>query len=263
MDLKSVCTFLLMLFFFSSPLIADQALNQTDSEGRKQGRWVTRYPGGSVMYEGYFRDDRPEGEFKRFYENGTMKSVMLFSNNGMDAIATLYYENGFVASKGKYINQLKEGKWQFFSMLTEGILVSEEEFRLNLRNGTTVKYYPDGTVAEKISYSNDIKNGEWLKFYPDGSPGLKAWYQMGRINGKFESYFENGKLQFSGYYLSDLKDGEWKIFNENGTLKYSIVYKLGMTDSKVIDIQQTNYIDSLEKNSINVQDPEKNPDLWQ
>ncbi len=39
------------------------------------------------------------------------------------------------AAQGKYINQLKEGKWKFFSSSVEGYLINEEDYSKNLRNG--------------------------------------------------------------------------------------------------------------------------------
>ncbi len=254
------------LFISSTVMVfpqVDPEINQTDKDGKKQGRWIKEYPGGNVMYDGFFRDDQPEGEFKRYYENKTLKSVLVFSKNGTEAIASLYYPNGFPASKGKYINQLKEGKWQFFSEQTSGALISEEEFSKNLREGISIKYYSDSTVAEKIYYTGNIKNGEWLRYYPDGTLNLRTSFTNGKINGKFEAYFENGKTEFSGFYKYDLKDGLWKIYNPGGSIKYEIEYALGETKNRVLDIQQSEYIDSLEKNRMNIADPEKNPGIWQ
>ncbi len=84
-----------------------------------------------------------------------------FSTNGKEANAILYHPNGNIASKGKYVNQKKEGKWQFFSEMTKDYLISEDIYSGDLRNGLSVKFYPDSTVAEKVRYVNDIKQGEW------------------------------------------------------------------------------------------------------
>ncbi len=59
-------------------------------------------------------------------------------------------QNGFVASSGKYVNQLKEGKWQFFSPSTKGKIVSEEEYLHNKRNGLSVIFYPDSTLRRRL-----------------------------------------------------------------------------------------------------------------
>jgi len=70
---------ILILLIFSGVFNAYSQLNQTDVNGFKQGHWIRKYPNGIVMYDGNFRDGHPVGELKRYYENGTIKSVMNFS----------------------------------------------------------------------------------------------------------------------------------------------------------------------------------------
>ena len=240
----------------------EQNINQTDMAGRKQGRWIKTYPNGNTMYDGSFRDDNPEGEFKRYYEDNVLKSTLIFSKNGSEAIATLFYSNGLVASIGKYVNQLKEGKWQFFSSSNEGILISEEEFSGDRRNGLSVRYYPDSTVAEKAYYKNDVKHGEWVKYYPDGTLTFKTTCQNGKINGKFEAFFENGNPEFTGQYKDDLREGEWIIYGENGSQRFKTIYTAGIPDNQDIDIYQSDYLDSLEKIKVKIPDPEKTGKIW-
>ncbi len=48
-------------------------INKTDQSGKKQGLWIKKYPGGTVQYEGTFKDDHPAGLFRRYYENHTLK----------------------------------------------------------------------------------------------------------------------------------------------------------------------------------------------
>ena len=117
-------------------------LNKTDQQGRKQGHWIKKYPDETIMYDGYFKDDHPVGEFKRYFENQTLKSVLIYSDDGRKATATIYHPNGNISSKGTYINQMKEGKWQFFSEFTNGYLISEEYYSKNLKNGPSLNSIP-------------------------------------------------------------------------------------------------------------------------
>jgi antitoxin component YwqK of YwqJK toxin-antitoxin module len=75
-----------------------QQINQTDKDGKKQGHWIKKFPNGNTMYDGYFANNMPTGEFKRYYEDKPLKSVLVFSKNGTEAMATLYFPNGLVAS---------------------------------------------------------------------------------------------------------------------------------------------------------------------
>ena len=48
----------------------DSAINQTDAKGLKQGFWKAKFDNGRIKYEGYFKDNHPVGELKRYYEEG-------------------------------------------------------------------------------------------------------------------------------------------------------------------------------------------------
>jgi antitoxin component YwqK of YwqJK toxin-antitoxin module len=232
-------------------------INVTDQNGMKQGHWVKKYPNQNVMYDGFFTDDYPVGEFKRYYEDNKIKSILIYSKDGKEADATIYHLNGYIASQGRYINQLKEGKWKFFSGIINGYFLSEEVYIKNIRNGPSLKFYPDSTVAERVFYINDVRQGEWTQYYPDGTICLKSNYHDGKVNGKFEAWYENGAIQFSGKYKNDLKDGPWLIFNNKGSVKYKIDFKDGITNDRQMAIDESDYLDSLEKNKGKIADPEK------
>ena len=232
-------------------------INKTDQQGRKQGQWIKKYPDGSIQYDGIFRDDHPVGEFKRYYENKKIKSILIYSSDGKEADAVIYHPNGFIASSGKYINQMKEGKWKFFSSSVNGYLINEEEYLKNIRNGLSLKFYPDSTIAEKIRFVNNIREGEWLQYHPNGRLFLKSNYVRGMLNGKFEVWYQDGKPEFSGTYKNNLREGTWRIYNDDGTLKYDLNYVSGVTNNRQMEIDAINFIDSLENNSWKVADPEK------
>jgi antitoxin component YwqK of YwqJK toxin-antitoxin module len=258
-----ILTFFLFVFVHNLTFCqTDKLINQNDNLGRKQGHWIKKYDNGNIMYDGFFKDNYPTGEFKRYYENNTLKSLLVFSGNGKEAKATLYYPNGLKASEGKYINQLKTGKWKFFSSITEGCFISEEEYSGGKKQGLSVKFYPDSTVAEKLSYSADIKNGEWLKYHPNGSLHLRTGFNYGKLNGRFEAFFDDGKPEVTGQYKDDLKDGLWIIYKKDGNIKFKTEYKSGLAQNHNIDIYESDYIDSLEKKKVKIADPEKTGEIW-
>ena len=232
-------------------------INKSDQKGKRQGHWIKKYPNENVMYDGFFKDDHPVGEFRRYYEDKTLKSILLYSADGKEAFATIYHPNGYIYAKGKYVDQMKEGKWQFFSAITADYLISEEHYSGNIRNGPSVKFYPDSTIAESLTYINDIRQGEWIKYYPDGAICLKSNYLNGKLNGKFEVWYQNGMIEFSGQYKDDARDGSWLIYKNDGTIKYKIKYLEGVTNDRQMDIDESDYLDSLEINKGKIADPEK------
>jgi antitoxin component YwqK of YwqJK toxin-antitoxin module len=262
MNLRLIVIWLLSILSLVTFAQTGQDLNRIDRNGRKQGHWIKKHPDGNIMYDGYFRDDKPTGEFKRFYENNSLKSVLVFSDNGVVANATLYYPDGNVASKGRYVNQLKEGKWEFFSPSVSNLKISEEEFLHNKRNGASTVFYPDSTVAEKINYRNDVRNGEWVKYYSGGILTMRTTYANGRLNGRFEAFFDNGKPEFTGQYRNDLREGLWIVYKRDGSQRFRTEYIAGVADNKEIEIYQSQFIDSLERNKVKIPDPEKTGQIW-
>lgn len=263
MTLKTIIIF---SFLISSTIVAAQTrdqINITDAKGLKQGHWIKKYPNESILYEGNFKDNHPVGEFKRYYDDKTLLSVLIYSTDGKQADATLYHPNGNIASKGKYVNQLKEGKWQFYSRVYKGYLITEENYSGNIKNGLSVSYYADSTIYEKVTFVKGKKHGEWIQYNQNGKVSLKANCVNGKLEGKFEVWYDNGAIEFSGQYKNDARDGNWLIFNKNGSVKYKIEYKDGVTKDHEMDIDESDFLDSLEKNKGKFSDPEKSESIKQ
>jgi antitoxin component YwqK of YwqJK toxin-antitoxin module len=232
-------------------------LNKSDQLGRKQGHWIKKNPDNTILYDGFFKDDHPVGEFKRYDENNVLKSVLIFSEDGKSADASIYHPNGFIASKGKYINQIKEGRWQFFSSIVNGYMICVEIYKSNKRNGPSQKFYIGGKIAELTNYVNDLRQGEWTQYNVDGSVCLRSSYKNGMLDGKYELWGENGKLELSGQYKNDSREGTWLIYKSDGSLRYKVEYIDGITKDKQLDIDLSDYMDLLEKNKGKIADPEK------
>ena len=262
MNLKISAIILLLAVSTTVLCQPETELNKTDQQGRKQGHWIKKDQNKMILYDGIFKDGHPVGEFTRFFENNTVRSVLNYSEDGTEAFATIYHPNGFVSSKGKYINQKKEGKWQFFSEFTSDYMISEETYSGDIKNGPALKFYPDKTVSERLTFKNNVTQGECIQYYPNGAISMKSNYKDGKFNGKFEVWFENGQIEFSGQYKNDVRDGLWIIFGNNGSVKYKMTYTDGITNDKQMDIDESDRLDLLEKNKGKIPDPEKTGVVW-
>jgi antitoxin component YwqK of YwqJK toxin-antitoxin module len=262
MNCKNYLIFFLLLLPVSSFSQVSDSFNKTDLKGFRQGHWIKKFPNGHTQYIGFFKDNHPVGAFQRFYENDTLQSILSFSNDGNEALATLYHPNGFIASTGKFVNQMKEGKWKFYSAKIKGYLINEEEFKSNIRSGTSLKYYRNSKLAEKVGYVNDTKNGEWVQYFTSGNICLKANYINGKLEGSFFIYFDDGKPEYIGQYKNDLRDGKWQIFNSDGTLKYNLEYVDGTAVNSEVYKKESAFFDELDKNKGKIADPEKTGTIW-
>jgi len=255
---------LLAVFLFSLVAFSQnkEAPNVTDASGRKQGHWIKLYPDSTIMYEGYFKNDKPVGDFRRYSEDGKIKSLMRYKEGSNEVKVTFYHPNGFIAAEGVYINQLKEGKWSLYSEKTENYLICEEIYKNDLRNGPSLKYYQDGKKAESVTYINDTKQGEWIQFYVTGNICIRGNYKEGKLQGPFSVLFANGKPEYIGQYNNDVRDGKWKVFNEDGTLKHEMTYKMGAMNDPELRRKENEFLDRLERNKGTIADPEITGTIW-
>ena len=222
--------------------------NTVDTRGMKQGPWVKNYPNGKVMYEGTFKNDKPVGRFRRYNNEGILISELTYSDKKDEASAVFYYADSVKAAEGTYLARKKEGLWKFWSATRPVYLICEEYYHDDLRHGLSQKFYPDSTLAEKMTWDFGKRTGEWLQFYPDGSVCLRAEYFDGKLEGPFSYYHPNGKLQYEGRYKEDLRNGDWMVFNEDGSLKQIIAYKDGKPADPKLAEKETKFLDDLEKN---------------
>jgi len=59
-------------------------------------------------------------------------------------------------------------------------------------------------------------------------------------------WFENGNIELSGQYKNDSRDGLWAIYKNDRTVKYKLEYLEGVTKDRQIDIEESDFLDSLE-----------------
>jgi antitoxin component YwqK of YwqJK toxin-antitoxin module len=204
--------------------MSQEMINQKDAKGLKQGKWVSRNPGGKLKYEGAFDRDKPIGEWKRYHENGKMKALMSYRPNSERVFASLYDEEGKLYAKGVFEGTLRDSTWNFFS---GELLVQTENYRSGRKEGRATGFDQNGKIVWEKEWKNDVADGKAVEYYPTGIKRSELSYAGGVKNGPARFYDENGGLSTDGSYTDDLSDGVWKIFEKDGKLKYQIKYKKG------------------------------------
>lgn len=243
---------LIVLFF---PVAIFAQVNQTDSDGLRQGKWQKTWPGGKLMYQGQFKDGKPVGEWTRFYEGGQVKAKINYTENSDSAFAQLFDEWGKKIAEGAYVNEKREGKWIFFS---NNVKISEEEFSEGRKHGISRTYYPTGEVLEESEWENGTREGNYRVFFKNGKPYMQCKFSNGKRNGLCLSYFQNGRIEMEATYKNNLRHGEWKFYNEHGEYLYMLKYDNGqLLNPEVRDSIDNNQIMNLESGKQNIPDPEK------
>jgi len=218
---------LLLLVFFSVILTAQDTVNITDRNGRKQGYWRKSDSAGRLVYEGRFRDGVPCGEFRYYYPGGNIRTVSMISGQGNRAVTVSYFPNGRKMAAGNYINEKKDSTWQFFSE-SNGTLVSLETYRAGILNGLSKVFYPEGGLSELHYYKNGILDGLWEQYYLDGKLKLRGIYKAGEKQGLFRILYNSGVPMIEGQYVHGHQDGTWTYFNEKGIITKIEIYGNGV-----------------------------------
>ncbi|HOK98099.1 MAG TPA: toxin-antitoxin system YwqK family antitoxin [Bacteroidales bacterium] len=239
------------LLFFQGFLLqgqsSDTLWNQTDARGWKQGYWRAYYDNGKLRYRGYFKDNQPLGEFRRYYESGGIMAVQNFTGQGTSYV-TLYYENGGLAAQGKYVGQKRDSLWRYYSYYDKTLRM-EENYRDGKLSGPSIKYYPNHRPAEIINWVDDKREGEWKQFFENGSIKLEAIYVNDKRNGYFRLYRPNGMPEVFGQFQDNLMEGEWVYFDEKGQGKIQIRYKKGEAlNPALVDSLQQELIKAMDAN---------------
>ncbi len=83
-------------------------------ENRELIKESTYYPNKKMQMEGTYRDNKRDGKWIYWYENGNLWSEGFFIKGKSDGKRTTYFENGKVRYEGSYKEDMRVGKWRFF-----------------------------------------------------------------------------------------------------------------------------------------------------
>ncbi len=235
--------------------MSQQEINQTDSNNLRQGKWIGKFPDGTVRYEGYFKNNKPVGEWKRFHENGKLKANLLYFPNSGKVTAELYDTDGLLVSRGNYMGTQKDSIWTYYD---KNIIIARESYIKGLKSGLSCFYSSDGKLIRETNWLNGKLNGISHEYYSTGIIKSEINYEDGKRNGDVLIYFESGKIQIEGKYDNDQNNGSWKYYNPDGTLKFQLKYKDGiLLNPEMIDSLQMKEFNSFDREKGRLKDPEK------
>ena len=216
-------------------LVSRERINRKDANGRKQGRWKFFYDNTTVKLEGVYKDDKKNGYFKDYDDNGSLLTVKKYINDVEQVevqevtslkLKTDYYPDGKVKTVGSYNGDVAEGVRREYNQ--EGKITAGYVFTKGVMTG-------EGIVDEEGN-----KQGEWKEFYADGTIRSTGTYTNGKPVGNWKYYFENGKLESEGKYTkSGALDGTWRWYFDDGNIRRIQSYIGGMEDGEYEEHDET------------------------
>ena len=202
--------------------------NLNNAKNNKEGTWIRVWPNGNLYYLGQFKDGKPSGAFKFFYEDGQLMSEATHIENGRKAFTKLYRPNGSLQAEGMYMTgrqlnelgeptRLKQGDWIYYD--SKGQTRMKESYNMDILHGPTVTFSENGKVIEQGTYANGERDGLWKTWDELGTVLSEINYSNGVFHGLCKVNYASGRPQTLGLYENGKENGYWKSFMEDGTVQ--------------------------------------------
>lgn len=205
---------LIILSIFSIP-----AISQTPEYRTK------KYDNGNLRYEGWFVGDKPVKELRRYHENGRLRAVQTFDDEGNSSLQ-LYGPYGGMVAEGHYVKDKRDGEWRYYN--SSGGLQMVEHYSEGVYDGDFTSYDLEGKLLEQCSYVKGLLEGTRIEYFPNGNVKAKYAYDHGRLEGEYRSYYYDGYPEYEGAYKDGLKEGMWVYVNDEG-LADTLYYEKGIS----------------------------------
>ena len=207
----------ILLFFFTLSIVAQEAINQFDAKGNRHGLWKgTHKETGRLRYEGAFNHGKEIGVFKYFDDTkaGTLIATRDFSKGDGSCYAVFFDQKGNKVSEGRLLNKIPDGQWKYYHFESKSIM-NIEFYKNGTLDGNKKVFYPNGAIAEETNYKLGVKNGLSITFSDKGKLIDEHSYKNGQFNGLASYYDGNGNKLYEGTYKEGKRVGIWKFYDNN------------------------------------------------
>lgn len=215
-------------------ILRREHINRKDQSGLKQGLWKIFYANDILKEEGFYLNDKKDGFFKYYDEEGNLISLEKYNNGeiveGVEETRVLetrvdYYKNG----RQKVIQTYYKGK----------------------PHGVRREYSPKGEVVESyLFYEGELlgigiidldgkKQGPWKELYKRNVLKAEGNYVDSRPIGNWKYYLPNGELEIEGTYdKQGRRVGEWFWYYENSKPLREANYDLGKLEGEFVEYDE-------------------------
>jgi len=126
--------------------------------------WYNIEKEGVVKSKVNFVDDKEEGVYTSYHDNGKVKLTVKYTHGQKDGVQKIYYDNGQLGEQVKYVNGRREGlliEWD-----EEGFKISEVFYKHNYKVGIKKYFDHKGKIIKTEEYKMD-RNPVMLKLLKD------------------------------------------------------------------------------------------------
>lgn len=121
--------------------------------------------GGKVECSGKYVNQRREGEWRFFREDGSLVESATYAGGKLHGIQALYYEDGRLLSITTWVDSLRQGP--MIKYFPSGAKMAEGAYDVDDLDGKYTTWGSDGKITEQGQYAHGIKVGKWHVRVPD------------------------------------------------------------------------------------------------
>lgn len=210
-----------LIFLNMFCLHAQTDFNKLDENGKKHGLWKGFFKESKrPRYEGTFVHGKETGVFN-FYDDTKAKSIIAtreFNAQENSAYTIFYDQDKNKVSEGKIVNKLFEGQWKYYHQASK-IVMTTENYSKGKLQGLRSVFYPDGKIAEEISYKNNLKDGIYKKYTEKGIALEESIFKNNEYNGLAIFNDTDGNEVSKGQFVNGKKAGIWQFFEKGKKVK--------------------------------------------
>ena len=188
------------------------------TNGKKNGLEKNYFPSGKLSEEKTWKDNIQYGQWKQYYEDGTIKSFGIYNNGVLEGEVKYYFPGNIISVEGYFRHSVKHGKWTYYNRDGK-IIINIENYIDGLLEGEFAEWHEkDGKPKSKGQFKKGKEDGRWTTWFADGNIQIEIGYKAGVYHDIFVEYHENGKKKTEGNYYFGNKTGKWIEWNEDGMI---------------------------------------------
>ncbi|MBK9175816.1 MAG: hypothetical protein IPM46_05650 [Flavobacteriales bacterium] len=217
-----------------------------EREGNTYRAYTRYFRSGQVSERGQMKGSNVEGVLRRFYANGTQRTIEYYVDGSREGWQEYFdpdgkrvyaerYDAGAIAERVDYDEQGVEygravvpaGPFELVTKYPNGKVMQRLGMMNGWLHGKSIWLYPDGGTELEGSYLNGDRHGTWIHYHPNGKKRSETAYVMGEEEGEVKQYHMDGTIRFETTYRSGLREGASREYHANGKIAFLRVYENG------------------------------------
>jgi antitoxin component YwqK of YwqJK toxin-antitoxin module len=217
------------------------------SDGGMDGIYKSYFENGKLSETISYSNGKMDGKEEDFdedgikygeatYEKGRLRELVFFDKTGKvinssttrkgAADLTFFDADGNKTSEGYYNKDgYADGKSTYY--FKSGKIKSELTYKSGARDGIRTLHYLDGTISEKLNFTDDKEDGLLTAYYPNGKLKYAGNYVAGDKQGEHQKFNAFGTPTSTAYFLNDELDGYVVYYSANGKKENEEKYRTG------------------------------------